>query len=123
MPSSAPAPAEGGSGQGSCGSLLAVVSLGATGDRLDPVSPHQKGRLVTRRTWSYRHTSIWQQQLNLSPTVASPVVRRRSQLLPESFRWPPGAVDAAAAGDVAKPYMCKGWLDEIRETRMGFFMD
>ena len=45
VPSSAPAPAEGGSGQGSCGSLLAVVSLGATGDRLDPASPHQEGQM------------------------------------------------------------------------------
>jgi len=43
--SSAPAPAEGGGGQGSCGSLLTVVSLGATGDRLDPVSPHQEGHM------------------------------------------------------------------------------
>ena len=45
VPSSAPAPAEGGSGQGSCGFLLAVVSLGATGDRLDPASPHQEGQM------------------------------------------------------------------------------
>jgi len=44
-PSSAPAPAEGGSGVGSGGPLLAEASLGASGDRLDPVSSHQVGQM------------------------------------------------------------------------------
>ena len=44
-PPSAPAPAEGGSGEVSLGPLLAEASFGASGSRMDPVDPHQEGRM------------------------------------------------------------------------------
>ena len=119
--SSAPAPAEGGGGQGSCGSLLTVVSLGATGDRLDPVSPHQEGhelhaghgitatppgcnKQTSLRQWHPR----WHAASRRCCRRASDVIRR------------PAPVDAAAACDVAKPYTIEETVRSLLHSKALF---
>jgi len=87
-PPSAPTPAEGGSGDRSFGLLLAVASVGASGSRMDPVDPHQEGRMSFQLSLEFatRQLSLVQH----SPTVASPVVRRRTPpLVSESVRRRP----------------------------------